>query len=310
MTRLIFAGTPAFAATIMAGLVDAGFEIPLVLTQPDRPAGRGMRTLASEVKQRATQRELTVYQPISLKSDQALARLQDARADAMVVAAYGLILPPTALRLFPCINVHASLLPRWRGAAPIQRAILAGDAKTGISIMRMEAGLDTGPVYERAEMPIDVHDTALTLHDKLAELGARTLVECLPRILDGSSLAVPQPEIGITYAAKIVKNEAALNWNLAAPILERQVRAFHGFPVAHATFRGELLRVWQARNEASTYDRPGEVVEVSEQGVVVACGSGSLRLLELQRAGARRLNAGAFIRGANWRPGEMFSSQY
>jgi methionyl-tRNA formyltransferase len=297
--RLVFAGTPAFARAALRALLDAGHEVCLVLTQPDRPAGRGMQLRPSEVKALAVEHNLPVAQPLTLKSDEAVALLAAQRAEAMVVAAYGLILPPAVLALFPlgCINVHASLLPRWRGAAPIQRAILAGDVQTGISIMQMEAGLDTGPVYRDAALPIEPRDTAATLHDKLAALGGRLLVEVLADLARGPVQPRPQPTAGATYAAKIDKAEALLDWRESAVALERKVRAFDPFPVAHFIYRGETLRVWDARALPGPSGPAGVVAQADDAGILVQCGAGALRLDALQRPGGRRLPVPEFRRG-------------
>jgi methionyl-tRNA formyltransferase len=308
--RVAYAGTPALAATILQSLSDARYVIALVLTQPDRPAGRGLRVTESEVKKLASSRGLKVYQPESLKEAHAQAILRDTQADIMIVAAYGLILPPQVLALFPlgCINVHASLLPRWRGAAPIHRAILAGDAKTGVSIMKMEAGLDTGPVYLMDELAIDPTDTTPTLQDKLAQLGADALLRCLPGIIDGGCTPSPQSTSGVSYAAKISKLEAALDWSQDAVCLHRQVRAFHGYPVAHGTLRGNLVRIWNASPEPYSGAAPGQIVDIDRPGILVACGTGALRLTELQRAGSRRMNADEFVRGMQLQTSERFAS--
>jgi methionyl-tRNA formyltransferase len=297
--RLIFAGTPAFARVALAALLDAGHDICVVLTQPDRPAGRGMQLRRSEVKALAVERQLPVAQPATLKSDAAVALLAAQHAPVMVVAAYGLILPPAVLALFPrgCINIHASLLPRWRGAAPIQRAILAGDAQTGISIMQMEPGLDTGPVYREAVLPIAARDTAATLHDKLATLGARLIVDVMADLERGLLLPRAQPAEGVTYAAKITKEEALLDWRESAEMLERKVRAFDPFPVAHFPHRGEMLRVWEASALPGPSGLPGVVAQTNDAGITVHCGHGALRLEALQRPGGRRLAVREFRRG-------------
>jgi methionyl-tRNA formyltransferase len=289
--RIVFAGTPAFARAALEALLGAGYDVGLVLTQPDRPAGRGLQLRPSEVKALATERGLPVAQPASLRDRAAVELLARQSAPAMVVAAYGLILPPAVLALFPlgCINIHASLLPRWRGAAPIQRALLAGDAHTGISIMRMEPGLDTGPVYLEEAIAIDPRDTAATLHDKLAGLGSRLIVHVLGELARGTVRATPQPEDGVTYAAKIAKEEAALGWNASAVELDRKVRAFNPFPVASFRYGGETLRVWRATPLPGPEGPPGVVAAAGDDGIVVHCGSGALRLEELQRPGGRRL---------------------
>jgi len=307
--RIVFAGTPHFAAASLRALVDAGHEVPLVLTQPDRPAGRGMKLAESDVKQLSQRRNLPVFQPQSLRDDAVTQRIAETRSEAMVVAAYGLILPRPVLDAFPlgCINVHASLLPRWRGAAPIQRAILAGDRETGISIMRMEQGLDTGPVYLMQRIPIAADDTAGSLHDKLAALGARCIVESLPGIARGSLSSQAQLQNGVTYAAKISKADAVLDWSADAADLERRVRAFNPFPGASTTWRGEAVKVWSAA-PAAGHGEPGTVLRASEEGIVVACGNAALRLDQLQRAGGRRLGATEFLRGAALVAGERLGA--
>jgi methionyl-tRNA formyltransferase len=308
--RIVFAGTPAFAANALQALIGAGYEIALVLTRPDRPAGRGLRLAASEVKQVAEQARLPLLQPQTLKDAQLQSRLHAAGAQAMVVAAYGLILPRAVLELFPagCINIHASLLPRWRGAAPIQRAILAGDSETGISIMRMEEGLDSGPVYLMRPMPIDAEDTAGTVHYKLAALGARCIVEAFPAIADGTLEAVPQSEAGATYAHKIGKDEAAIDWRREAVEVDRQVRAFNPFPGAYSTLHGGALKVWRATVVPGSPVPPGTIVRADAQGIDVACGNGALRATELQRAGGKRLAATDLLRGLPLAAGERFGA--
>lgn len=258
-----------------------------------------MRLAASEVKQRAQQRALAVFQPPTLKDAGAQQQIREACAEAMVVAAYGLILPKAVLDMFSagCINVHASLLPRWRGAAPIQRALLAGDDETGVSIMHMEEGLDTGPVYLMRRLQIAADETAGSLHDKLAELGAHAIAEALPGIVSGSLTAQRQPEQGVTYAAKIAKEEAALNWSADAIELERRIRAFNPFPGASTTLHGEPLKIWRARM-SSEAGSPGCILGADAERIVIACGRGSLRLEELQRAGGKRMGAAEFLRGS------------
>ena len=239
-----------------------------------------------------------------------MALLRAANAPLMVVAAYGLILPQAVLDAFPlgCINIHASLLPRWRGAAPIQRAILAGDGETGICIMRMDAGLDTGPVYVSESIPIESEDTAGTLHDKLAVLGGRCIVRALPAIASGELEARPQPSEGVTYARKIEKSEAPIDWLCSAQEIDTKVRAFNPFPVASTTLRGEPLRIWRARAMLSHGDRPGQVVDAGSSGILVTCGSGSLLITELQRAGGKRLRAADFLRGFVFVDGEVLGA--
>lgn len=302
--RLIFAGTPEFAAQALDAILAAGHEVALVLTQPDRPSGRGMALRASPVKERALAAGIEVYQPPTLRDAVAQERIRAVGAEAMVVAAYGLILPQAVLDIprFGCINIHASLLPRWRGAAPIQRAILAGDAETGVCIMQMEAGLDTGPVLLSGKLSLTDDDTAASLHDKLAALGAGLIVDVLARLPMSSC---PQPEAGVTYAAKIEKGEAPLDWRLPASQLARQVRAFNPFPGALAGYQGNAIKVWSARVSDAT-GMPGSVLAVDKNGIVVACGEGSLCLVELQKAGGKRLPVAQFLAGMSMAVGSAF----
>ena len=316
--RVVFAGTPEFAAAALAAIHAAGFPVPLVLTQPDRPAGRGMKLQASAVKRYAVEHGLPVAQPPSLRRSgkfpaEAAAAIEQLRAtphDVMVVAAYGLLLPQEVLDIAPhgCINIHASLLPRWRGAAPIHRAIEAGDPQTGITLMQMDAGLDTGAMIEVARTPIDAHDTTATLHDKLAASGARMIVEALATLeRDGALRATAQPADGVTYAEKIGKHEATLDWRKSAAALARQVRAFDPFPGGVATLAdGTALKVWAAEPLATVVGAaPGTIVEVSPDGVVVACGEGALRLTQLQKPGGKRLPAREFLAGAALQRGQQ-----
>ncbi|MEO6021773.1 MAG: methionyl-tRNA formyltransferase [Burkholderiales bacterium] len=304
--RLIFAGTPEFAAPALTALIAAKHEAVLALTQPDRPAGRGMQLVASAVKRLALEQGIEVFQPVSLKSPDAQKKLAEVKADAMIVAAYGLILPQAVLDLprLGCINIHASLLPRWRGAAPIQRAILAGDTETGITIMQMEAGLDTGPMLMQVKLPITPDDTAATLHDKLARQGAELIVAALARIETGKPSAIPQPMEGVTYAEKILKQEAAIDWTLPANQIERRIRALQPFPVMQTSWRGEMLRIWRATPIASATATPG-VIQTANDQLIVACGSGALEILELQRGGGKRLAARDFLRGATLAAGDQ-----
>ncbi|HEY6512075.1 MAG TPA: methionyl-tRNA formyltransferase [Burkholderiaceae bacterium] len=299
--RLAFAGTPEFAATALQAIIVAGHDVTLVLTQPDRPAGRGMKLQASAVKTLASHHGLALLQPAGLRLDgrfasaaQATRRaLQAVAPDAMVVAAYGLLLPPWLLELprLGCLNIHASLLPRWRGAAPIQRALEAGDSTTGISIMQMDTGLDTGGVLLARSLPIDNDDTSTTLHDRLAPLGGRLIVEALDRLTHGGLPAVPQPAAGVSYARKVEKHEAALDWRVSAAALERRVRAFDPFPGATLDDRGTTLKVWRTAARAAPAGAPGEVLSSLPAPLLVACAEGALELLELQRPGGRRLPA-------------------
>lgn len=306
--KIIFAGTPDFACAALQSLHAAGIDIPLVLTQPDRPAGRGMQLQASPVKQFALKHGIPVAQPMSLRPDgkypevarQAHQLLQSTLHDAMVVAAYGLILPRSVLDIprLGCINIHASLLPRWRGAAPIHRAIEAGDAETGVTIMQMEEGLDTGPMLMTSAIPIAPDDTTGSLHDKLARLGSEMIVEAMDRLAHGSLTAVPQPEAGAIYAPKVTKEEAALDFSAAAGNLARKVRAFNPFPGAFALYRGSAIKVWRAEAvPGASGALPGEVVSTGDAGIVVACGEGALRMTELQRPGGKRLPAPEFLKG-------------
>ena len=305
--RLVFAGTPEFAAPHLRACLAENVEIAAVYTQPDRPAGRGRTLAASPVKQAALAAGLVVEQPESLKSPDAKARLRELNPDLLVVVAYGLILPRAVLAVprLGCWNVHASLLPRWRGAAPIQRAILAGDTQTGVCLMRMEAGLDTGPVMLRREIDIAADDTGGSLHDKLAVLGAQALGEGLRRTLAGETLtALPQPEAGITYAHKLEKSEARLDWNESAIVLERKVRAFDPWPVAEADLAGERVRVWGAQAMPGNGASPGAVIAATKHGIDVACGEGALRVTRLQRAGGRVVTAADYL---NARPELKFA---
>jgi methionyl-tRNA formyltransferase len=318
--RLIFAGTPEFARVALQRLHAAGFDIPLVLTQPDRPAGRGMKLQPSPVKQFALEQGIAVAQPRGLRlqgkypEDAAAARqaIEAARADAMVVAAYGLILPQWVLDAprLGCLNIHASLLPRWRGAAPIHRAIEAGDTGTGVTIMQMDAGLDTGDMLLVERIAIAADDTTASLHDKLAALGGRMVLEALELGACGGLRPVPQPAEGVTYAHKIEKAEAAIDWEQPADVIERRVRAFDPFPGASATLAGEAVKIWQARAvmQGPGSVPPGTIVALDGQGIGVACGQGRLEITELQRPGGRRLPAADFLRGFAVEPGMRFES--
>lgn len=293
--RLVFAGTPEFAVPCFAACRASGAEVVAVYTQPDRPAGRGRKLSPSPVKQAAIAAGIAVEQPESLKSAEARQTLAGYQADLLVVVAYGLILPRKVLSMprLGCWNVHASLLPRWRGAAPIQRAILAGDTESGVDLMQMEAGLDTGPVLLERRTPIRREDTGGSLHDRLSGLGADVLAEGLRRILAGEMLtATPQAEEGVVYAHKLDKAEAKLDFSRPAIELERQVRAFDPWPVAEGAIAGEPVRIWAAQAlERDHQAAPGEILATSREGIVVACGQGALRITALQRAGGRRIDA-------------------
>ena len=304
--KVIFAGTPEFARVALERLLAAGFEVPLVLTQPDRPTGRGMKLQASPVKQCALEHGIAVAQPMSLRLDgkypeeaaAAKAAIDAAQADVMVVAAYGLILPQWVLDTprLGCLNIHASLLPRWRGAAPIHRAIEAGDAETGVTIMQMDAGLDTGDMCLVERLPIAADDTTASLHDKLAELGGRLIVEALELAACGGLNRTPQPAEGVTYAHKIEKAESLIDWSESAEVIARRLRAFNPFPGGATSLGSEAIKVWAAVAEEGSGEA-GTVLSADAQGVRVACGSGVLNMQLLQRAGGKRLAAGDFLRG-------------
>lgn len=328
--RLIFAGTPEFARTALERLHASGHTIALVLTQPDRPAGRGLKLQASAVKQFALAHGLPVAQPRSLRLDgkypddaaAACQAIAQAQADAMVVAAYGLILPQWVLdamaatpRQYGCLNIHGSLLPRWRGAAPIHRAIEAGDTETGVTIMQMDAGLDTGDMLLVQNTPIGADDTTAELHDRLADMGAAMVVQALDLAAAGQLRARPQPAEGITYAHKIEKHEAAIDWQQDAQAIVRRVRAFNPFPGATAVLAGETVKVWAAQctpmpalgPDASTPD-PGTIVAITAEGIGVAAINSIVILTQLQRPGGKRMAAGDFLRGFDVRPGMRFEA--
>lgn len=307
--KIIFAGTPEFAASALAALLNE-HEIIAVLTQPDRPAGRGMQLSASPVKQLALQHGLTVLQPASLKGEEAQQQIAALNAEVMVVAAYGLILPQAVLEMprYGCLNIHASLLPRWRGAAPIQRAILAGDSETGITIMQMDVGLDTGDMLLREVCPIQVTDNAQTLHDKLASMGASSIVNALNLIEKNSLIPVRQDDALACYAAKLLKGEAQIDWHQDAAQIVRAVRAYNPFPVCQAKLNDIVVKIWQA--EVVIADRsssPGEVLTADKSGITVACGKDALRLLVLQRPGGRAQPAVQFLQAMPVHLGDHFS---
>ncbi|VVE73970.1 methionyl-tRNA formyltransferase [Pandoraea sputorum] len=318
--RIVFAGTPEFAQTALAAIDAAGFSVELVLTQPDRPAGRGMKLQASPVKRYALEHGMPVAQPPSLRRngkypEEATAAIEQLRAlapDVMVVAAYGLILPQEVLDLprHGCLNIHGSLLPRWRGAAPIHRAIESGDAETGITIMQMDAGLDTGAMISREAEPIGAEDTTATLHDRMAALGGKMIVEALQRLArDGQLPSEPQPEAGVTYAEKIAKQEAVLDWNKPAETLARQVRAFDPFPGALGTVHDTPVKLWRASAvTGKPGSTPGTVLEVSADAVVIACGEGALRVTECQKSGGKRLPVREFLAGFALATGDVFAA--
>ena len=322
--RVSFAGTPDFAAVALAQLHAAGFDIVLVMSQPDRPAGRGLKLQSSAVKQFAKTHGIAVAQPRSLRldgkypQDAAAARtaLEAARADVMVVAAYGLILPQWVLDLprLGCLNIHASLLPRWRGAAPIHRAIEAGDSQTGITVMQMDAGLDTGDMLLTATLPISDTDTSGVLHDKLAAMGGRLIVQAVQLAALGELHPTRQPDAGITYAYKIEKHEAAIDWNQCADQIVRRVHAFNPFPGANAVLGGEVLKIWDASvqpyGEVEVSPLPpqaGQVLAVTSDAIVVSALNSAVRLTELQRPGGKRLSAADLLRGFEIKPGMQFA---
>lgn len=302
--RILFAGTPDFAAAALSAIHAAGFEVVLVLTQPDRPKGRGMKLQPSPVKQAAQALGLPVAQPASLRTPEAAALIAGQAADVMVVAAYGLILPPEILTLprRGCLNIHASLLPRWRGAAPIQRAIEAGDAETGVCIMQMDAGLDTGAVVSTHRYAIRDTDTAQDVHDALAAIGARAIVADLQRL--DALQPVAQAAEGVTYAPKLSKAEAEIDWTLPAAVLARKVRAFNPVPGAWTLWRGQPLKIWQAV-PAAGQGVPGTVLSVTAEGMAVACGEGVLCLQNVQAAGGKAMPISAFLAGNAVAAGEI-----
>ena len=306
--KIIFAGTPQFAASALAALLQE-HQVVAVLTQPDRSSGRGMQLTASPVKQLALEHGVPVLQPTSLKSVEAQQAIAALDADVMVVAAYGLILPKAVLQLprHGCLNIHASLLPRWRGAAPIQRAILAGDSETGITIMQMDEGLDTGDMLLRHTCPIAPTDTGATLHDKLAGIGAISILEALRLLQQQSLVPVRQDDAAATYAAKLLKSEAQIDWRQDAQQIERAVRAYNPFPVCHADFNGVALKIWQAGLCANEQGEPGKVMSVDKQGITVACGQGALRLEVLQRPGGKAQPAAQFLQAMPVKAGDNFA---
>ena len=298
--KVIFAGTPDFAAAALKAIATAGFEIPLVLTQPDRPKGRGMQLAPPPVKQAALELGLRVAQPEKLRNNaEALQMLKEVEADVMVVAAYGLILPQDVLDTpkHGCLNIHASLLPRWRGAAPIQRAIEAGDAETGVCIMQMDIGLDTGDVVSEHRYAIQPTDTANEVHDALMNLGAAAIVADLQQLkAEGRLKSVKQPEEGVTYAQKLSKEEARINWNESAAVIERKIRAFNPVPAAWVEYQGKPMKIWRAEVVAQQ-GRAGEVLSCSSDGLIVACGESALKITQLQPSGSKRMDIAAFASG-------------
>jgi methionyl-tRNA formyltransferase len=323
MLKVVFAGTPEFARVALEAVVHAGHEVVMVMTQPDRPAGRGMQLHASPVKQFAIEKNIPVIQPSSLKvsgqygdeAREALSRLQDLDFDVMVVAAYGLILPQEVFDIAErdgragCLNIHASLLPRWRGAAPIHRAIEAGDSETGIAIMQMDLGLDTGAVIAMNKMPIASNETTATLHDALAKMGALMIVETLNRFEQERSLkSVPQALEGITYAHKIMKDEAKIDWQKDAKVIDLKIRAFNPFPGATLLDGEAVIKVWHSSLiDDESRSAPGTIIDVTQDGVQMACGKGSVLLTELQRAGGKKMSASQLAQTLGWKPGQVLN---
>lgn len=296
--NIIFAGTPEFAAKALSALLESEHRVIAVYTQPDRPAGRGRKVKFSPVKQLALAHQIEVKQPKTLKDESAQSALRALHADLMVVAAYGLLLPQAVLDIpqLGCVNIHASLLPRWRGAAPIQRAILAGDQESGVTIMQMEAGLDTGPMLHRLKCPIHPNDTGGDLHDRLAGLGAEALLEVLPGIADGTVVATPQEDSQASYAAKLEKEESRIDWSRSAEEIGRMVRAFNPWPIAQTDFKGKTMRIWETQVLEEKCDSPpGSVVSAGKRGIDVAAGSGLIRIRQLQLPGKRVMPAADFL---------------
>lgn len=317
--RIVFAGTPEFASTALQAILKAGHDVRLVLTQPDRPAGRGMKLQPSAVKKLAQEHNIRVLQPASLRLDgrygeqakEAQAILQAQQADVMVVAAYGLILPQWVLQLprFGCLNIHASLLPRWRGAAPIHRAIEAADTQTGITIMQMDEGLDTGSMLEIKAIPIGPTDTTGTLHDRLAALGGELIVHTLADLQKGGLTLTPQPQEGVTYAHKIDKAESRIQWQEGATTLAQRIRAFNPYPGAYTLFKGQTIKLWQAcaieTGSNANQTQPGQILQVDATSIRIATGKGVLQVTELQRAGGKRQQAREFLQAMPLKSGDI-----
>jgi methionyl-tRNA formyltransferase len=306
--KIIFAGTPDFAASALAEIIAHGYDVVAVLTQPDRPAGRGMQLSASSVKQLALQHGLPVLQPLSLKTIEIQQQLAELGADLMIVAAYGLILPKAVLALprLGCLNIHASLLPRWRGAAPIQRAILAGDTETGITIMQMDEGLDTGAMLLKKVCPIAAKETAASLHDRLAELGALAILEALQGMVHSQLVAEVQNNDLATYASKLTKSEARIDWTRSAVEIERSVRGYHPFPGVFSEINSTAIKIWQATVVNEVRGEPGVILQADKERLLVACGSGGLSLEILQRPGGKALPNVQFLQGFQVKVGEQF----
>jgi methionyl-tRNA formyltransferase len=295
--KIIFAGTPEFAVPSLRMLISSGHDICAVYTQPDRPAGRGRQLHPSPVKTVALAAGISVFQPLTLKTDEELQQLTELKADLMIVVAYGMILTQAVLDVPPlgCINVHGSLLPRWRGAAPIQRALMAGDEKTGVTIMKIVRKLDAGDMLHKEELVIGAYDTSSDLHDKLASLGAVGLAKVLIQIKNGTLHAEPQDEALVTYAEKLTKTEAVIDWTESAEVIARKVRGLNAWPVAQTTYQGQVLRIWQAEPLSETTDLPAGVVRCVDKHIDVATGQGMVRLLEVQLPNGKRISAQAFL---------------
>ena len=308
--RVIFAGTPDFAASALAAVIEAGHQILVVLTQPDRPKGRGMKLTPSPVKTLALQHELPVWQPENLKDVAIQQQLRDLQADVMVVAAYGLLLPAVVLDIpqYGCLNIHASLLPRWRGAAPIQRAIEAGDAESGVCIMQMDVGLDTGDVLLSRSTPITEVTTAAQLHDDLAVIGAQAIVEALAELPELT--AIPQPEAGVTYAQKLSKADAEIDWALGAKQIHAKIRALNPVPGAWSSLNEQLIKIWASKVLEQRSDAAiGSIVAADKQGIAVQTGAGVILITELQASGSKRMAAAAFVAGHADLMGQQFERQ-
>lgn len=308
--RVIFAGTPDFAASALAALIEAGHEILVVLTQPDRPKGRGMKLTPSPVKTLALQHNLPVWQPENLKDAAVQQQLRDLQADVMVVAAYGLLLPAAVLNIpeHGCLNIHASLLPRWRGAAPIQRAIEAGDVESGVCIMQMDVGLDTGDVLLSRNTPIADDTTAARLHDALEVIGAEAIVEALAKLPE--LIAVPQPETGVTYAQKLSKADAEIDWALGAKQIHNKIRALNPVPGAWSSLNGQVIKIWASTVlEQSNNAAIGSIIAADKQGIAVQTGAGVVLITELQASGSKRMAAAAFVAGHADLLGQKFERQ-
>jgi methionyl-tRNA formyltransferase len=295
--KIVFAGTPAFAATTLKALLAASHDVIAVYTQPDRPAGRGLKLTQSPVKEFALSVSLPVYQPASLKDSEQQALLKDLNADVMVVAAYGLLLPPAVLTIpkFGCLNIHPSLLPRFRGAAPIQRTIFSGDTETGVTIMQMDHGLDTGPILLQMHYAMSAHETSASLHDKLADLGASALLQTLDLLAQNKLTPIIQDNALATYASKIIKEEALIDWQRPSAELDCEIRAFNPWPVAYTTWKGEHIRIWQAQLLTDNHNaQPRTILHASHEGIDIAAGVGALRLLQVQLPGGKKLSAADF----------------